>query len=57
MAISYATWPMSASGPVSTARQVPWPAADTKKKADDISTIVWRPSPPPKCWPVPRASD
>jgi hypothetical protein len=40
IAISYATWPMSASGPVSTARQVPWPAADTKKKPDDISMIV-----------------
>src|ERR1700685_3963176 len=42
IAISYATWPMSASTVVSTARQVPWPAADTMKKPDVISMMDWR---------------
>src|ERR1700733_14426364 len=38
-AISYATWPMSASLVVRTARQAPWPAADTMKNPDVISII------------------
>src|ERR1700722_18869632 len=54
IAISYATWPMSASTVVSTARQVPWPAADTMKNPDVISMIDWRAS-PPKGLPAPRA--
>src|ERR1700761_6885034 len=37
---------MSGSGVVRTARQVPWPAADTMKKPDVISMIDWRASPP-----------
>ena len=56
IAISYATWPMSASTVVSTARQVPWPAADTMKNPDVISMIDWRAS-PPKCRLAPRASE
>src|ERR1700678_3234025 len=55
-AISYATWPMSASTVVSTARQVPWPAGDTMKKPDVISMMDWRAS-PPKCRLAPRASE
>jgi hypothetical protein len=47
---------MSASVVVSTARQVPWPAADTMKKPDVISMIDWRAS-PPKCRLAPRASE
>ncbi|HEY3879149.1 MAG TPA: hypothetical protein VGM12_11180 [Trebonia sp.] len=39
IAISYATWPMSASVVVSTARQVPCPAAHTMKKPEVISMI------------------
>jgi hypothetical protein len=56
IAISYATWPMSASLVVRTARHVPWPAADTMKKPDVISMIDCRAS-PPKVWLALRASD
>jgi hypothetical protein len=37
---------MSASTVVSTARQVPCPAADTMKNPDVISMMDWRASPP-----------
>jgi hypothetical protein len=47
---------MSASTVVSTARQVPCPAADTMKNPDVISMIDWRAS-PPKCLLAPRASE
>src|ERR1700722_13268792 len=49
-------WPMSASTVVSTARQVPWPAADTMKNPDVISMMDWRAS-PPKWRLAPRASE
>src|SRR5580692_10588235 len=57
MAVSYATWPRSALLSVSTARQVPLPAAATNRKPASISMIVCRTVPPPKWLPAPLARD
>src|SRR5580704_7776155 len=55
IAISYTMRPAFDSAELSTARQVPCPAAMTKRNADSISMMVCRTSPPWKCLPVPLA--